>query len=63
MKFKIDKNLPTQCADLLRQAGHDAKTVCDQGLRGKADALIADVCQDEEQILVTLDRDFSDIRA
>ena len=63
MRFKIDENLPTECADLLRQAGHDAKTVWDQDLRGKADPLIADVCQEEERILVTLDRDFSDIRA
>ena len=58
MKFKIDENLPTECADVLRQAGHDAKPVWNQGLRGKADPLIADVCQEEERILVTLDRDF-----
>ncbi len=63
MKFKIDENLPTECADVLRQAGHDVTTVWDEGLRGKADPLIADVCQEEERILVTLGRDFSDIRA
>ena len=63
MKFKIDENLPAEYASILRQAGHDAQTVWDEGLQGKADPVIADVCQEEERILVTLDRDFSDIRA
>lgn len=41
MKFKIDENLSADCADVLRQAGHDAKTVWDHGLRGKAAPLTA----------------------
>ncbi len=62
MKFKIDENLPTECVEILRQADHDAQTVCEEGLQGKTDAVIGHVCQDEERILVTLDRGFSDIR-
>lgn len=62
MKFKIDENLPREFADILCQAGYDAKTVFDEGLQGKTDPVIADVCQNEERIIVTLDRDFSDIR-
>lgn len=37
MQFKIDENLHADAADLLRQHGHDALTVCAQGLRGKGD--------------------------
>jgi len=31
MKFKIDENLPVEIAVGLRNAGHDAMTVVDQG--------------------------------
>lgn len=37
MKFKIDENLPVEVAELLRQAEHDAVTVLEQHLGGKAD--------------------------
>ncbi len=33
MQFKIDENLHADAADLLRQHGHDALTVFEQGLR------------------------------
>jgi len=62
MQFKIDENLHSDAADLLRQHGHDALTVHEQGLRGGADSDIAEVCRQEERAIVTLDLDFSDIR-
>ena len=62
MKFKIDDNLHTDAAALLRQHGHDALTVYDQGLQGEADSEIASVCQHEQRVILTLDLDFSDIR-
>ena len=62
MLFKIDENLHSDAADLLRQHGHDALTVHEQGLQGGADSDIADVCRHEERAFVTLDLDFSDIR-
>ena len=63
MLFKVDENLHTDVADLLRKAGHDALTVFDQGLRGHADGEIALVCREEQRAIVTLDLDFfSDIR-
>lgn len=34
MKFKIDENLPVEAVLLLREAGHDALSVHEQGLRG-----------------------------
>jgi len=63
MKFKVDENLPTEAAELLGQAGHDAVTVLEQELGGRADPDIASICQRESRALVTLDTDFADIRA
>ena len=63
MEFKTDENLPVEIARLLIAAGHDAKTVNDQGLQGAKDTAIAEVCRAERRVLVTLDTDFSDIRA
>lgn len=62
MRFKTDENLPFEIADLLRQHGHDAVTVGEQGLAGVADPAVAAVCQVEKRALLTLDLDFSDIR-
>ena len=62
MRFKTDENLPVEIAALLRQQGHDAITVGDEGLAGVADAAVAAVCQAEKRVIVTLDLDFSDIR-
>lgn len=63
MRFKIDENLPVEFADLLNAAGHDAITVNDQRLQGKADSFLIEVCKVENRAMVTLDTDFADIRA
>lgn len=62
MLFKVDENLHPDVAEALRQQGHDALTVFDQGLRGHSDEGVADVCQNEARALVTLDLDFADVR-
>ena len=63
MQFKIDENLPIEIAELLNDSGHDAKTVNNQQLQGAKDSLLANVCKNEHRALITLDTDFSDIRA
>jgi len=63
MYFKIDENLPLEIAELLIKAGHDAKTVNAQQLKGVKDFVLIDLCKSENRILVTLDTAFSDIRA
>lgn len=63
MRFKVDENLHEDVADWLRQQGHDALTVHDQGLRGSADAVIAEVCRLEGRAILTQDLDFSNIFA
>jgi predicted nuclease of predicted toxin-antitoxin system len=62
MKFKIDENLPVELAQLLNQYKHDALTVLDQNLHGSDDPKIIKICLQEGRILVTLDKDFADIR-
>ena len=63
MRFKIDENLPPESSAILRNDGHDALTVWDQGLQGQPDTQIVSVCQEERRTLITLDLDFADIRA
>jgi predicted nuclease of predicted toxin-antitoxin system len=62
MKFKLDENLPVEASALLREAGHDALTVLDQNMGGKADEHIIHVCLQEQRALITLDLDFADIK-
>ena len=63
MKFKIDENLPTEIAEILRSAGYDALTVQDEALKGEVDLRVMRTCQQENRILVTIDIDFADIRS
>ena len=62
MKFKIDENLPMECAEILKDSGFEADTVYDEGLNGNPDSKIFTVCSQEKMVLITLDLDFSDIR-
>jgi predicted nuclease of predicted toxin-antitoxin system len=61
--FKVDENLPEKVGRLLRDAGHDAVSVLDQGLGGRPDEDIGAVCKAESRVLVTLDADFANILA
>ena len=61
-RLKLDENLPSRAALVLRQAGHDVSTVLDEGLGGASDATLAKACADEDLVLLTLDLDFADIR-
>ena len=64
MKLKIDENLPADCAVILRDAGFEADTVFDERLVGADDSVIAGRRpRAEDRVLVTLDLDFSNIRA
>lgn len=63
MRFKVDENLPVEVADLLRDAGHDADTVSDEGLGGAADPDLGTLVRHEGRVLITLDVGFADIRS
>jgi predicted nuclease of predicted toxin-antitoxin system len=63
MQFKIDENLPAELSELIKQSGYGSSTVFEQQLAGANDSQLADVCQKENRILVTLDTGFADIRS
>lgn len=63
MKFKIDENLPDEYTLILSREGFQADTVADENLSGRDDSLVIDRCRNENRVLVTLDLDFSNIRA
>lgn len=62
MRFKLDENLPAEAAAYLREQGHEADSVFEEGLAGSPDSKISEICRIESRILVTLDLDFADVR-
>jgi hypothetical protein len=61
VKLKVDENIGRSGIEFLRQRGHDAIGVHDQGLGGKSDRIVFDVCVAESRTLITLDRDFGQV--
>lgn len=59
LRFKVDEDLPTEVADLLRRTGHDACTVVEQGLTGTPDDGLWDAAQQEQRCLLTADKGFA----
>ena len=61
MNFKLDENFGKRTQHLFRTAGHDVQTVSSQGLNGRSDKKLYEVCCSEKKCLVTLDLDFADV--
>jgi predicted nuclease of predicted toxin-antitoxin system len=59
VKLKLDENLGTSAAELLRRAGHNVSTVHEQNMCSASDRELVTVCVAEKRSLVTLDMDFS----
>ncbi len=62
MKLKLDENLPTALAELLRHAGHDVCTVPEEHLSGADDPPVLTAATGESRVFLTFDTDFADIR-
>ncbi|MBW4651197.1 MAG: DUF5615 family PIN-like protein [Kastovskya adunca ATA6-11-RM4] len=58
MRLKLDENLSSRMATLLRSAGHDVATVPGQGLSSTPDTQLIEICRSEGRCLITLDRGF-----
>jgi predicted nuclease of predicted toxin-antitoxin system len=63
LKLKIDENLPSECAGILRGGGFEADTAADECLTGTDDSVIAAKCRADGRVLIALDLDFANIRA
>jgi predicted nuclease of predicted toxin-antitoxin system len=63
LKFKVDENLPTEYASILRGAGFEADTVCDEKLSVASDSVLSARCRTEDRVLMTLDLDFANVQA
>ncbi len=61
MRIKLDENVDERLAVLLRDAGHDANTIREQGLHGTEDKALYEICKREDRLMVTLDLDYSNI--
>jgi predicted nuclease of predicted toxin-antitoxin system len=62
LKFKLDENMPTALAALLRQEGHDVTDVVGENLAGEEDRPVLKAATTEGRILMSYDLDFADIR-
>jgi hypothetical protein len=58
---KLDENMPDSVASILRDAGHDVALARDQQLAGAGDDRVLSVAVGEGRVLVSLDRDFTNI--
>ena len=63
MKIKLDENMPTRLAGVLRAMGHDVDSVQEEGFAGEDDSLVWAAAQASGRFLVTQDLGFSDKRA
>jgi len=63
MRIKLDENMPTALAELLRGRGHDAETVAEEELSGADDPSVLAAAVRESRILITFDTDFGNIRS
>lgn len=62
MRIKVDEDLPVIVAVMLRERGHDALSVLEQGLGGWKDPELWRAVQREGRFLVTADKGFGDVR-
>jgi len=63
MQFLVDMNLDVRVAEALRQQGHDAKHLRDEGLQRLPNGEIFRKAIDEKRVIVTCDLDFGEITA
>jgi len=61
MRILVDENLYAPVAKMLEALGHDILDLKKDGLRGLTNGEVYNICQRENRILLTMDRDFGNI--
>jgi len=61
MKFLTDENVYTQMVEAIRSFSHDVLDIKEQEMFGTEDEDIVQMAKEAERIIVTLDKDFSNI--
>jgi hypothetical protein len=62
LKVKTDEDLPPAVTARLKELGHDAAAVLEQGMGGWKDPALWTAVQKEGRFFVTSDKEFGDIR-
>lgn len=62
MKIKLDENLGVAPVELIRKFGYSADRVFEEGLSGISDQELWQFVRAQGMFLITLEKDFSDIR-
>ena len=62
MRIKVDEDLPKAVVQMLRERGHDAVGVVEQGMGGWKGPALWQSVQAEGRFLITADKGFADIR-
>jgi predicted nuclease of predicted toxin-antitoxin system len=63
MRTKVDEDLPRATVQMLRDRGHEAVSVIEQGMGGWKDPVLWQATQSEQRFLVTADKGFADLRS
>ncbi len=61
MKVKLDENLGVRGSQLLHDGGCDVSTVAVQDLCASSDESLIEHCRTQERVLISLDKDFSNV--
>jgi len=62
MKFKLDENLSDSIKKRFSEFGYDAVSVSEEKIGGCGDDELYNICVTENRCLITLDKDFADIK-
>jgi len=59
MKILVDENIPLRTVQTLREMGHDVQDIRGTPDEGMKDALLWDLAQNEDRLLITTDKGFA----
>ena len=63
MKFLADENILTSLVKELRKKGHDVKDIKEEQLIGISDNILLNLAKKDNRILITFDKDFTNLSA